>query len=109
MAIVFSQSSTSVISGASLLVVGLGAAAFAAMQSTLILLTAPEEARGLMMGLLTMCIGMAPIGFLHIGLLADWLGAPTAIAVLAAEGLVALWWVLHRWPSLWDLQYRSTE
>jgi MFS family permease len=109
MAIVFSQSTSSVGSGACLLVVGLGVAAFAAMQSTLILLTAPEEARSLMMGLLTMCIGMAPIGFLHIGLLADWLGAPTAIAILAAEGLVALWWVLRRWPSLWDLQYRSAE
>ncbi|SVE61712.1 uncharacterized protein METZ01_LOCUS514566, partial [marine metagenome] len=101
MAIAFSQSTSSVGSGACLLVVGLGVAAFAAMQSTLILLTAPEEARSLMMGLLTMCIGMAPIGFLHIGLLADWLGAQTAIAVLAAEGLVALWWVLRRWPSLW--------
>jgi len=42
-------------------------------------------------------------------LLADWLGAPTAIAILATEGLVALWWVLRRWPSLWDLQYRSAE
>jgi len=109
MAIVFSQSTSSAGSGACLLVVGLGVAAFAAMQSTLILLTAPEEARSLMMGLLTMCIGMAPIGFLHIGLLANWLGAPTAIAILAAEGLVALWWVLRRWPSLWDLQYRSAE
>ena len=109
MAIMFSQSTSSVGSGACLLLVGLGVAAFASMQSTLILLTAPAEARSLMMGLLAMCIGMAPIGFLHIGLLADWLGAPTAIAILATEGLVALWWVLRRWPSLWDLQYRSAE
>ena len=56
-----------------------------------------------------MCIGMAPIGFLHIGLLADWLGAPAAIAILGAEGIVALWLVLRRWPSLWDLQYRLKE
>jgi MFS family permease len=107
MAIMFSHSTSSVGSGACLVFVGLGVGAFAAMQSTLILLTAPEEARSLMMGLLAMCIGMAPIGFLHVGLLANWLGAPTAIAVLAAEGLVALWWVLRKWPSLWDLQYRS--
>ncbi len=109
MTIMFSQSTSSLGSGVCLLLVGLGVAAFAAMQSTLILLTAPEEARSLMMGLLAMCIGMAPIGFLHIGLLANWLGAPSAIAVLATEGLVALWWVLRRWPSLWDLQYRSNE
>jgi hypothetical protein len=79
------------------------------MQSTLIFLTAPEEARSLMMGLLSVCIGMAPIGFLHIGLLANWFGAPTAIAILASEGILALWWVLRRWPSLWDLQYLSKE
>ena len=108
-AVIFSQSTLAVSSGASLLLVGLGVAAFAAMQSTLIFLTAPEEARSLMMGLLSVCIGMAPIGFLHIGLLANWLGAPTAIAILASEGIVALWWVLRRWPSLWDLQYLSKE
>ena len=109
MIIMFSQSTSSVGSAVCLLLVGLGVAAFAAMQSTLILLTAPEEARSLVMGLLSMCIGMAPIGFLHIGLLADWLGAPAAIAILGTEGIVALWLVLRRWPSLWDLQYRLKE
>ena len=79
------------------------------MQSTLILLTAPEEARSLMMGLLSVCIGMAPIGFFHIGLLADWFGAPIAIAILASEGIVALCCVLWRWPSLWGLQSLSKE
>ena len=108
-AVIFSQSTLAVSSGLSLLLVGLGVAAFAAMQSTLIFLTAPEEARSLMMGLLSVCIGMAPIGFLHIGLLANWFGAPTAIAILASEGILALWWVLRRWPSLWDLQYLSKE
>jgi MFS family permease len=87
----------------------LGVAAFAAMQSTLILLKTPEEARSLMMGLLSVCVGMAPIGFLHIGLLADWLGARAAIAILASEGIVALYWVLHKWPSLLDLEYLSNK
>ena len=108
-AVVFSQSTLSVGSGVCLLLVGLGVAAFASMQSTLILLTAPEEARSLMMGLLSACIGMAPIGFFHIGLLADWFGAPIAIAILASEGIVALCCVLWRWPSLWGLQSLSKE
>ena len=108
-AVIFSQVTLSAGSAACLLLGGLGAAAFAAMQSTLILLKAPEEARSLMMGLLSVCIGMAPIGFLHIGLLADWLGARAAIAILASEGILTLYWVLHKWPSLWDLEYLSNK
>jgi hypothetical protein len=42
------------------------------------------------MGTLTVAIGFGPLGMLHVGLLADWLGAPSALAVMAAEGLTAL-------------------
>ena len=108
-AVIFSQLTFSAGSAVCLLLVGLGVAAFAAMQSTLILLKAPEEARSLMMGLLSVCVGMAPIGFLHIGWLADWLGARAAIAILASEGIVALYWVVHKWPSLLDLEYLSNK
>jgi len=108
-AVIFSQVTFSAGAAVCLLLVGLGVAAFAAMQSTLILLKTPEEARSLMMGLLSVCVGMAPIGFLHIGLLADWLGARAAIAILASEGIVALYWVLHKWPSLLDLEYLSNK
>ena len=49
-----------------------------------------------------MCIGVAPFGMLHLGLLANWLGAPLALGIVAVEGLLALavvwffWW-RSRW------------
>jgi hypothetical protein len=43
------------------------------------------------------CIGIGPLGFLHIGLLADAIGANWACVVSAAEGLLTMlltrrWW-----------------
>jgi MFS family permease len=69
---------------------GLGMAGFGAMQSTLVLLLAPPEARSRLMGLLSVCIGCAPIGLFNLGLLADWFGAPTALTVVSSLGLVLL-------------------
>lgn len=87
-----------VAAGAALLVAGLGQASFAVMQTTLVYVAAPPQRRMEAMGLLTMCIGMAPIGFLMVGALAERLGSPTATAVSAACGLVtlALTWPVWR-------------
>ena len=50
--------------------------------------------------LLALCIGSGQIGFFHLGLLADWLGAAPAVGLMAAEGLIALalvaLWMRHR-------------
>jgi MFS family permease len=73
-----------------LLLAGLGMAGFGAMQSTLVLLLAPPEARSRLMGLLSVCIGCAPIGLFNLGLLADWFGAPTALTVVSSVGLILL-------------------
>ena len=43
-----------------------------------------------MLGVLTLCIGMAPLGFLCIGWIADDWGAPTALAATSLAGLAAL-------------------
>ena len=83
-----------------LFVTGLGGAAFSSMQSTLVFLTASPEVRSRMMGVLSVCIGTGPIGFAHLGLLADWLGAPTAVTIIALEGLVALVVAGLVWPEL---------
>ena len=73
-----------------LLVGGLGMAGFGAMQTTLVLLLAPPEARSRLMSLLSVCIGCAPIGLFNLGLLADWVGAPMALTVVSSIGLVLL-------------------
>ena len=43
-----------------------------------------------MLGVLTLCIGTGPIGFLHVGWLAETFGVPVALIVTASEGLLAL-------------------
>ena len=95
----FANSGNAVLSGALLFVLGLSLAAFAAMQSTLVLLNAPEASRRRMMGLLSVCIGSGPIGLVHLGLLASWLGAGAACSIVAIEGLVALALVVLKWPG----------
>ncbi|NKE47775.1 MFS transporter [Roseomonas frigidaquae] len=80
-----------------LLLVGVGSAAFAAMQATLVYTTAPPEMRSRALGVLSACIGLGLIGFLHLGVMAQWLGAPTATMVIGLEGIAALlltrrWW-----------------
>jgi MFS family permease len=73
-----------------LVVMGVAESGFAAMQSTLVLLSAPERARGGAMGILSACIGTQPLGTLAIGLLAASFGAPLAFAVNAAAALAVI-------------------
>ena len=98
-AIVFAASPWFLLSGTILVAAGIGGACFSTMQSTLTYLGASPEMRNRAMGVLTICIGTAPIGFLHLGLLAEWLGAYTAVTVIAVEGLVVLALVLTIWPE----------
>jgi hypothetical protein len=52
------------------------------------------------MGLLTVAIGGGPIGMLYVGVLADWLGAANAVAVIAIQGLILLALAAWYWPEL---------
>jgi MFS family permease len=74
------------------LLVAMGAAesSFAAMQSTLVLLAAPERVRGGAMGILSACIGTQPLGTLAIGLLAAAVGAPLAFTINALASLTVI-------------------
>lgn len=83
-----------------LILLGCGTGIFATTQSTLILTHAPADQQSRMMGVLTTCIGLGQLGHLHIGLLAGWLGAPGAVLLSAAEGLLLLAFCLWRWPAL---------
>jgi MFS family permease len=69
---------------------GFGSAAFANMQTSLIVLHAPVPIRSRLMGLLTVCIGMGPLGILLIGAIADFVGPLLAIEMVAATGFVSI-------------------
>lgn len=63
-----------------LVLIGVAESGFATMQSTLVLLSAPEERRGGAMGILSACIGTQPLGTLWLGFLATGIGVAPAIA-----------------------------
>ena len=100
MALIYSQMGSFLPSGVFLALEGIGAGFFAAMQAALVLLNTPPQMRSRMMGLLSVCVGLCALGFLHIGLLADWVGAQNAVLICTAEGLIALILVCWTWPEI---------
>jgi MFS family permease len=94
---VFALSRDPLLAGAALMLTGLGGAGFAIMQPTLVFLATPPEMRSRVLGLLSVCIGLGPAGFLLLGGLAELLGASAATAAIGLCGLAALalarpWW-----------------
>jgi MFS family permease len=83
------------------LICGVSLAGFSVMQSTIMFLAARPEMRSRVMGVLTVGIGAGPLGMLHLGWLADWLGAAAAVQIMAAEGLIALALTALIWPEMW--------
>ena len=98
--LLFSQTTWAPLAGLVLVLAGTGTAAFSTMQATLVFQAAPIQARGRIMGVLSVCIGTGPIGFLHVGWLASELGAPVALSIIALEGLLALAIVYWHWPEV---------
>jgi MFS family permease len=95
--VMFAAVQSPALAGAALLVTGLAGAGFATMQATLVYLAAPPEMRSRILGVLTVCIGTGPIGFVWLGWLADRIGAHNATAVTGVLGLLAMaatwrWW-----------------
>jgi len=86
-----------VLAGSFLTLTGVGGACFGVMQTTLIYRAVTPAMRARMLGLLSVCIGVGPIGFLQVGLLAQAIGARAAIVTIGIEGLAAL---ALTWP-LW--------
>ena len=57
-------------------------------------MNAEPEYRSRVLGVLALCIGTGPLGFLNIGWMAESYGLPTALAIMATEGLflmLVLW------------------
>lgn len=74
---------------------GIGTAVFASLQTALVILHAPAEARSRVLGLTTTCIGLGPIGVLAMGAMADALSPAGAIVVMGVIGLLLLLVVLR--------------
>jgi len=83
-----------------LLLNGLGGVGFAVMQTTLIYRNAPVAQRTRLLGMLTACIGVGPIGFFYIGVLADGLSPPVATLAMALQGMAALALTRRYWLKL---------
>lgn len=79
---------------------GLGESGFGSMQAAITFIATPPQMRSRIMGLLVVCIGFGPLGILHTGLMAEWLGADVAIGIIAVEGFVAMLVCLKLLPTL---------
>lgn len=92
---VFSFTSSFMPAAIALLGAGLGMACFSTMQSTLVLMSSPDAARGKLMGLLSVFIGVGPLGFLLLGWMAEQWGAAIALRIMVVEGVLA--WLFVCW------------
>jgi MFS family permease len=82
-------------------VCGVSIGGFSVLQSSILILAARPEVRSRVMGVLAVAIGAGQLGgMLHVGLLADWLGAAAAVQLMAAEGLAALALTALLWPEM---------
>ena len=79
---------------------GLGSAAFASLQSTIVLGRASDQLRGRAMGALTLAIGSGPVGTLEIGAVSILLGAPAAVALNAGACALLVCLVAARLPNV---------
>ncbi len=92
-----------------LAIVGLGQASFGIMQSSIVLMAAPDEMRGRAMGAIVLAIGVGPLGKLQSGALVEWLGAPMGIGLQGAVASVAMVLVLIFLPGIRHFGNREAE
>jgi predicted MFS family arabinose efflux permease len=100
MLIVFALTSHALIAGVALMLTGLGGAGFSTMQATLVYLAAPPEMRSRILGVLSVCIGVGPLGFIGLGVLANAIGANAAIVATGTTGLLALLLTRPLWRGI---------
>jgi MFS family permease len=98
--IAFAVAPNPVLAGVALVFTGLGGAGFATMQATIVYLAAPPEMRSRVLGVLSVCIGTGPIGFVWLGWLSDRIGAHHATAITGVLGLLALAVTYRAWRKI---------
>jgi hypothetical protein len=97
---VFAMAFHPLVAGSVLLVTGFANAGFSIMQATLVYLSAPPEMRSRIYGVLSVCIGIGMLGFIHLGVLAGFVGASWATATSGIEGLLAMLLTRRWWRAL---------
>ncbi len=98
--LVFALSPSYWLSIAVMVLTGAAIGSFSVTQSTLVLLVSPGALQARAMGALAICIGLCPLGMLHLGWLAERLGAAAAVAISAAEGAAAVIAVMVLFPRI---------
>ncbi len=83
-----------------LLLNGMSAVGFSVMQATLVYRDSPIEMRARLMGVLSVCIGTGPLGFMYLGFLADILTPRVATVALAGQGVLALVLTWRYWVAV---------
>ena len=73
-----------------LLFLGFGSAGFSTMQSTIILISSAPAMRGSALGVLGQCIGVAALGGLAVGAVAELFSAQVAVGISALMGIALL-------------------
>ena len=98
--LLFSQAPIYQIAIPFLVIVGLGTAGFAAMQTTITVTQAEPEMRGRAMGAVALGIGVIPFGMAFVGGMSEWLGAAEALGLTSLIGLGLIAMVLLFQPDL---------
>jgi MFS family permease len=88
------------VAAAALFLGGLFGAGFAVMQATLVYRAAPIEMRARLLGVVSVCIGTGPLGFLYLGFLAEMFTPRTATVALAAQGLLVILVTRRYWLAV---------
>jgi MFS family permease len=101
MAIAFALSSVVTVAAIVLLLSGTLSTGFAVMQATLVYRITPPQMRARLLGVLSVCIGTSPIGFLYLGWLAHLFAPRAATVALGMQGLLVLLLTRRYWlPAL---------
>jgi MFS family permease len=99
--IVFALAPVAALAAATLFASGVLSTGFAVMQSTLVYRSTPAHMRARLLGVLSVCIGTSPLGFLYLGWLADLFAPRAATVALGAQGILALVLTRRYWlPAL---------
>lgn len=102
----FAASGTYVLALVALLGAAVGGGFFGALQGVLVMTVVPPELRGRALGLLSMAIGVLPLGMILLGELAERIGTRQALAVSAGVGVLTL--VLWLWRRPEVVRIRTT-